>query len=199
MTEYKSLLVEGYSERALFFCLLGLLCDGRRNDTYFWEDRRVGERPFCALFPHLYYLSSLKNHLVIDFLVWPVSFCYFLSSYSRSLSDREATNVAALLSLLEGHTFRSGRRDIKFWSLDPLEGFSCKSFFHCFANPSPLRVSIFMVLWRIKNPRNVRFFTWQVLHNPANTLDQLVRTMPSLVFLLYSWSKGRGRLEPHIL
>ena len=31
--------------------------------------------------------------------------------------------VVSILSLLDGHPFRCGRRDVRIWSLDPLEGF----------------------------------------------------------------------------
>ena len=62
-----------------------------------------------------------------------------------------------------------------------MEGFSCKSFFQCLVDPSPLGVSVFLVLWRIKVPRKVRFFTWQALHDLASILDRLVRKLPSLV------------------
>lgn len=99
----------------------------------------------------------------------------------RSLSDGEAVDVAVLLSFLEGHLFRLGRRDVRFWSPGPLEGFSCKSFFHCLVDPSPLNELVFLVLWRIKVPRKVRFFTWLVLHGHANTLDMLFKNMPLLV------------------
>lgn len=88
--------------------------------------------------------------------------------------------VVALLSLLESHSFRRGRSDVIFWSPNPLDGFSYKSF-HTLVDPSPLQVSVFIVLWRIKIPRMVRFFTWQVLDGRANTLNRLVRKLPSLV------------------
>lgn len=79
--------------------------------------------------------------------------------------------MAALLSLLEGHPFRLGRRDIRFWSPHP-KGFSCMSFFQYLVDPSPLGDWPFLVLWKIKVPRKVRFFTWQVLHDCANMLDK---------------------------
>lgn len=63
----------------------------------------------------------------------------------------------------------------------PLEGFLCKSFFHCLVDPSLLGKSVFLVFWRIKVPRKVRFFIWQVLHDHANTVDRLVRKLSLLV------------------
>lgn len=55
-------------------------------------------------------------------------------------------DVVPLLSLLESHPFRLGRRDVTFWSFNPLEGFSCKSLFQCLVDPSSLSVSVFLVL-----------------------------------------------------
>lgn len=40
---------------------------------------------------------------------------------------------------------------------------------------------VFLILWRINISTKVRFFTRQVLHGCANTLDRLVRKKLSLV------------------
>ena len=45
----------------------------------------------------------------------------------------------ALLSLLEGLSFRSGRRHVRIWNPDPLEGFLCNLVDH-----SLLGMSIFL-------------------------------------------------------
>lgn len=63
---------------------------------------------------------------IVDFLVWYGSFCSFSFGFCCSLSNREAIEVAAFLSLFEGHLFRCGRRGVKIWSLNALEG-SCIS------------------------------------------------------------------------
>lgn len=57
-------------ERTPFFCLSGLLCGGEGRDICFWEDHWVEERPLCVMFPQLYHPSSLKNHFVVNSLVW---------------------------------------------------------------------------------------------------------------------------------
>lgn len=97
-----------------------------------------------------------------------------------------------LPSLLDGHPFRLGRRDVRFW-------FSCISFFNCLVDPSPLGESVFAMVWRIKIPRKVRFFTWQVLHNQANILDKLGWKLPTLFgpFVVF-FVERQGDLD-HIL
>lgn len=62
-----------------------------------------------------------------------------------------------------------------------MDGFLCKLFFQCLVDPSPSGKSVFLVLWRIKVPRKIRFFSWQVLHGCANTLDRLIRKLSLLV------------------
>lgn len=74
---------------------------------------------------------------------------------------------------------------MKVWSLNPLEGFSCKSFLHILMDPSPIGESVFLILWRIKVSRKVRFFTWQVLRGRGNMKDRLSRKLPSLVGSFY--------------
>lgn len=100
--------------------------------------------------------------LFISFVVPQKSFCCWLFSVvwellflfpwvlSLSLSDREVMDVAAHLSLLKGHCFRNRRGDVRFWSPNHLEGFSCNSFFQCLVDPSPLGESVLKALWRIK-------------------------------------------------
>lgn len=58
--------------------------------------------------------------------------------------------MASLLSLLMGHNFRLGRRDLRVWSPNPLEGFSCQSVFHILIEPSPVGGLVYSVLKRIK-------------------------------------------------
>lgn len=81
----------------------------------------------------------------------------------HSLFYWEVTGVTYLSSLLEGYSFRRGRRDLRVWSPNPLEGFSCKSLFSCLFDPFPLDELVFSVLWKIEILRKVNFFTWQVL------------------------------------
>lgn len=118
-------LVEGYFQLAPFFCSCMV---GEGNDMYFGKNSGWGQA-LCSLFPCRYHLSSLKNCLVFDFLVWDGTSCSFSFGFSHSLFDREVTGVAFLLSLLEGYSFRCGRRDLRVWSPNSLEGSSWKSFF----------------------------------------------------------------------
>ena len=43
--------------------------------------------------------------------------------------------VASLLSVLEGYSFREERGDVCIWNPNPTEGFSCKSFFRLLLDP----------------------------------------------------------------
>lgn len=72
--------------------------------------------------------------------------------------DGEVLDVVVLISLLESHCLRLRRREVRIWG--PLEGFLCKSFFQCMVNPMPAGESVLSVVWRIKAPRKVRFFSW---------------------------------------
>lgn len=81
--------------------------------------------------------------------------------------------VVSLLSLMGESNFGLGRRGVWIWSLDPLEGFSCKSFFQNLFDPSLVSESI------------VASFTWLCeYYGLAFEEDALV----SGLFLLYFWS-----------
>lgn len=41
-----------------------------RKNTSCWENWWVGDRPLYSIFLCLFYLSSLKNYVVFNFLVW---------------------------------------------------------------------------------------------------------------------------------
>ena len=58
-------------------------------------------------------------------------------------------DVVSLLFLVEGFDFRLGRRDVRVWSLNPLEGFSCKLFFRNSLDPSPVVESVFNVFLEV--------------------------------------------------
>lgn len=121
------------------------------------------ERDFFVLCFLVFIMSSLKNHFVVDFLVSSGSSCSLSFEFCRSLSNRDATNVATFLSLFESHSFKHGRKG--------REGLEPQS-----------------LVWSIIPFRNVGLFssledydTWQVLHDRVNTMDRLVKKLPSLV------------------
>ncbi|KAA0039270.1 ACT11D09.5 [Cucumis melo var. makuwa] len=55
------------------------------------------------------------------------------------MTNREMTEVASFLSLLEKCTIREERRDARVWNPNPSQGFSCKSLFCLLLDPAPLR------------------------------------------------------------
>lgn len=89
----------------------------------------MGEGTLSTIFTHLYHLSSLKNCSISDFLVWSENSISFSFGFRHNLSNRETMEVASLLSLVEGYSFREERGDVRIWSPNLLEGVSCKSFF----------------------------------------------------------------------
>lgn len=74
---------------------------------------RWGLPPLFCLSPHLYHLSSLKNHSIFDFLVWAENSVSFSIGFRRNLSNRETTEVTSPLFLLNMCDFREGRRDVR--------------------------------------------------------------------------------------
>lgn len=80
-----------------------------------------------------------------------------------------------------------------------MEGFACKSFFKLLLDLSPFGSSMFDIILRIKIPKKVKFFIWQMLLGHVNTFDRLNRGKTTLVFdtpgsfLLHFASKGRRR------
>ena len=61
--------------------------------------------------------------------------------------------MTSFLSLIDILDFRLGRRDVRVWSPNPVEGFSCKSFFRILVNHSSVVESVFIVLWSLKIPK----------------------------------------------
>lgn len=82
--------------------------------------------------------------------------------------------MTSLLSLLEGCSFREGRRDVRVRNPNPSRGFSGKSMFSLLLDPTSHIESIFGVLWKTKVHKKVWFFIWQVLLGWVNTVDRLV-------------------------
>ena len=129
---------------------------GDGKDTYFWEDQWVGENFLCSIFLHLYHLSSSKNCTTSNLLVRYETSMSFSFGFRRNLTNKEMTEVAPLLSLLEGCSFREGRRDIRVWNLNLSRGFSCKSMLSLLLDPALPKELVFDVVWRTKVPKKVR-------------------------------------------
>ena len=60
-------------------------------------------------------------------------------------------------------------------------GYTCKSLFGLLLDSSPLKESVFYVVWRIEVPKKARFFIWQVLLGRVTIARRLVRRITSLV------------------
>lgn len=78
----------------------------------------MGERPICSLLPCMYHLFALKYHFVVDFLCGMGALVSFLLGSVSLFPIGKRQKWSFFFLFLEGH-----------WSLNPLEGFSCKSFF----------------------------------------------------------------------
>ena len=104
------------------------------------------------------HLSSSKNCMISDFLVGFENFVSFSFGFRHNLTNRETTKITPLLSLVEGYSFREGKRDVQAWSPNPSKGYTCKSLCSLLLDPCPLKESVFNVVWRTKVPKKVRFF-----------------------------------------
>lgn len=83
---------------------------GDGSNTYFLEDKWVGDSSLCSKFPNLYRLSSMKSHSIVDVLNHGGSSLSFSLGFRRQLTNRETTEVINLLSLIGDCQFREGRR-----------------------------------------------------------------------------------------
>ena len=163
------------------FSLLTHCIVGDGQNTYFWEDLWLGGNILSLSFPRLYHSSTLKNLSISDFWMWSENSVSFSFGFCRNLTDRETAEVFSLLSLIESYSFRLRRKDIGIWHPSPSEGFSCESYFKSLLDPSPTRQSVFEVVWKLKIPKKVSFFTWQLLLGRVNTLQWMVRKRTMLM------------------
>lgn len=99
---------------------------------------------------------------------------------------------------LEGLSSRREGRDICFWTLDPIGGFCCSSYFCHLLDPFPFSESIFSSLWNVKVPKKVKFFVWKVIHGRVNPLYWRKIKMVSL-FVLFCCVLRRGRRKTWIV
>ena len=71
-----------------------------------------GRIPSIRYFPHQYHLPSSNNCTILDLLVIYENSMSLSFGFRHNLTIRETMEVASLLSLLEGCSFREGRRDV---------------------------------------------------------------------------------------
>ena len=97
----------------------------------------------------------------------------FSFEFCRHLSNKEVMEWPLFFLYWRCVLFRERRKDVRIWSMNPSEGFSCKSFYRLLLDPSPIGEFAFNVVWRIKIPKQVRYFIWQVLLGRVNTVGRL--------------------------
>lgn len=103
----------------LVHCVVG---EGR--DLFLGRSLDGGETSLCFIFETVSFVFPKKTTLLLTFLFGLGARVPF-RSICHPLSNKETSNVASFLVLLEGHSFRLGRRDVRVWNPNPLEGFFC--------------------------------------------------------------------------
>lgn len=69
-------------------------------NTYFLGGYRVGEKPSCALFLHLYHLLDKRLHSVASILPSSVRFSSLFLGFCCPLTDCETGEMVKLLSII---------------------------------------------------------------------------------------------------
>lgn len=87
----------------------------------------MGDKPLCALYSLLYYLSDMSLHFVAVVML-PSSNYHSISLGLSSLTNRKALEPLELLLLLRDVCLYQGGMIFRVWSHSLLGGFSCHSF-----------------------------------------------------------------------
>ena len=146
----------------------------------FWEDHWRGDAPFCSLFLYLYRLSLSHNTSISAMFSLNSQFVGWDFKFFRGLNERECSEFASLMVILESFSLRLFIPDRRIWIANPFGVFSCKSSFEKLIECPDTPFSHLVLIWKASVPLKVKGFTWTVVHKGINTNDRFQKRRPSL-------------------
>jgi hypothetical protein len=148
------------------FFMRGSMEVGNGQNTRFWEDAWLGDRPLCEQYPSLYCIVNQTNVSVAQ--VWnatPINI-----GFRRALSGNRWDRWAHLVVRLMGVQL-SDNDDVFHWNLTASGQFSVKSMYLDLLDG---HVGDFKkYIWKIKVPLKIRIFMWFLLKRVILTKDNL--------------------------
>jgi hypothetical protein len=152
---------------------------GNGMKTSFWKDRWLGEMYLFNLFPRLYSLSSCKEAMVREVVVFHGGGWQWNLIWRRQMFWWEANLVDNLMALLEEVVF-NGDEDRWTWIPDEDGLFSVKSSYTILENiflvdegVGVLEEGVFSLIWKSPAPSKVVAFSWSLLLDRIPTRDNL--------------------------
>ncbi|KAK9266383.1 hypothetical protein L1049_027285 [Liquidambar formosana] len=146
---------------------------GKGDRVRFWEDHWRGDASFCSLFPRLYRLSLAHNASISSMVSIESQSFRWDFKFFRNLNERESSNLASLLNILEGFSLSLFIPVKRVWIADSSGVFSCKSYFEKLIGSSHI-LSCFPsdLIWKARVPLKVKVFAWTVFYKGINTNDK---------------------------
>uniref|UniRef100_A0A2N9HQT2 Reverse transcriptase domain-containing protein n=1 Tax=Fagus sylvatica TaxID=28930 RepID=A0A2N9HQT2_FAGSY len=149
---------------------------GRGDRIRFWLDKWCGDTPLKDLFPLLFLCSTNREASIESVMArsdrssvrtWNISFF-------RDFNDWELPVVMSFFTFLQSFLPNSERRDTMVWKPRKSGEFDVCSYYHALQAPTRMHFP-WKIIWGVKAPRRISFFTWTAARGKILTCDNLMR------------------------
>jgi hypothetical protein len=149
---------------------------GRGDRLRFWVDKWCGDTPLKELFPLLFLCStnceaSIESVLSSSDLP---NLCAWNISFVRDFNDWELPVVMSFFKFLQPFLPKREKRDTMIWKLHRSGEFDVSSFY-CVLQASTRLHFPWKIIWGVKAPRRISFFTWTAARGKILMCDNLMR------------------------
>lgn len=150
---------------------------GGGENTLFWHDLWVRDKPLKWACPRLFLLSPSLDAMVSSLGFWDGQVWKWAYSWKRDLRPQDIQEEHLLKSTLNRVVLSPGRKDTLIWIPHKTGEFSVKSFYLELTKQSvDSRNSSFNGLWCGLIPHRIELFTWFSLLGRLNTKSKLIST-----------------------
>ena len=149
---------------------------GRDDRIRFWMDKWCGDTPLKDLFPHLF-LCSTNREASIESVISRSDMSFVRTwniSFIRDFNDWELPVVMSFFTFLQPFLPSSERKDTMVWKLRRSGEFDVCSYYCALQAPTRMHFP-WKIIWGVKAPRRISFFTWTAARGKILTCDNLMR------------------------
>ncbi|KAL8476037.1 hypothetical protein ACS0TY_028632 [Phlomoides rotata] len=154
---------------------------GNGRNTWFWEDKWVGNFRLRDKFPRLYNLCQEKSVRIWDVGEWMGDTWVWKWGWRRNLRDREMAILLELSDLIDRYPLKREEKDKWRWEPEPNGTYTTRSVYEWLTTKDDgtrdngVVDNGFNLVWNKLSPLKVAFHAWRVLWERLPTKTNLQR------------------------
>ena len=145
---------------------------GNGERIRFWHDHWCGDEPLKKTFPDLFSIARDKDVAIANIMSFESGDLHWVLSFIRSVHDWALKSLTLFLDLIYATPLSGMREDILCQESPSNHKFAVKRYYRSLSPLSPILFP-WKLIWKVKVPHRVAFFSWTATLGKVLTIDNL--------------------------